>query len=145
MPAELRHGQPAAPLHGRAEGWNLEQANVRLVRTSLPLDASAPAMASSALGSLSKVLPADLLSRAQHLLAELLSQRLRYAMTTAEDALRLDVALTPERLGVRLTDFDGLHMVAPALHWDLRLIAELADRWGVRQEGASMIWFELER
>jgi hypothetical protein len=134
------------------DGWvgiqDFPQTDVRLISKDVPIDLQAPAIARKALTGLADVISGDMLSHAQVLTSDLVSQRVRHTPPDRQEVLKLDVSLTPKRLRVQVTDAVG----SPAhdadkweLNWELQIVAELADRWGMRQHTATTLWFELDR
>jgi hypothetical protein len=121
---------------------------VRPITRLLPISAAAPAMGRETLASLTDVLSTELVRDAQLLVSELVTHRVRLV---GEGTLRFDVSVTATGVRVQVTD-DGrrsapppLEAGEPALGWELQIVAEIADRWGMRQNGLTTVWFELDR
>ena len=86
------------------------------------------------------------------LVTELIANSVLHAGPRAGGLLTLDVLVTDA--SVRATVTDGGNGFVPEVpaskdptdgHWGLQLVHELADRWGVRTEGCTAVWFELDR
>jgi anti-sigma regulatory factor (Ser/Thr protein kinase) len=86
------------------------------------------------------------------LTTELIANAVEHAGMDRRDWVRLNVALTDDRVRVAVSD-EGPGFVparrtpqAPLdSHWGLHLVEELADRWGVEAEPKNTVWFELDR
>jgi hypothetical protein len=120
----------------------------RLITRVLPASAAAPAMARETFASLADALTSELVRDAQLLVSELVTHRVRLVR---EGTLLLDVSMTGGGVRVQVTgDERGsarppVDSGEPALGWELQIVAEIADRWGIRQNGLTTIWFELDR
>ena len=120
-----------------------------LITRRLPISTDAPAIAREALAHLSDDLTTTLLRDAQLLVSELVTHQLRRLPAGHEGPLRLEVVL--RRTGVRV-EVTGDHGSAsppidseePAIGWELQVVAQIADRWGIRRDDLTTIWFELE-
>jgi len=86
------------------------------------------------------------------LTTELIANSVEHSGTGPDGSVRLEVALSVERLRVEVGD-EGPGF-APAArapdapldsHWGLHLVAQLADRWGVAAKPEAEVWFELDR
>lgn len=132
--------------------WDDRHGEIRFIRKDLPIDATAPATARRLLANLSELSPGGTLSDAQILISDLVSQRVRRTTGNRRDALRLEISLTPKRLRVHITELSRRGALAAVeaerhelLRWELQIVAELADRWGMRHNGPITLWFELDR
>jgi hypothetical protein len=135
-----------APLRDYAHPWRDPQPDVRFIRKAVPIDACAPAVAKRLLASLASLASGELMAHAQLLMSELVRQRVSYAQPDRSDELWIDISLTPDRLRIGVIDPDHHSMgAAPAPRWELQLVAELADRWGMRHDTTTTIWFELDQ
>jgi hypothetical protein len=126
------------------------------LRRVLPVSLRSPAVARVALDTLADDLPSDLLRDTKLLVSELISHRVRRkplvdAGTLTASTLTLDVSVTEARVHVEVR-YDERGSVAPraeagepTLGWQLHLVAELADRWGIERDGLTTVWFELDR
>jgi anti-sigma regulatory factor (Ser/Thr protein kinase) len=124
---------------------------VRLVR-ELPASAEAAAVARHALDRLSTEMPDGQVRDVRLLVSELVTNAVRHADLRAGDMIRLVVDLADHALRVEVHDPGGGFVPsAPSPDplrpsgWGLFLVAELADRWGVDSEDATLVWFELDR
>jgi anti-sigma regulatory factor (Ser/Thr protein kinase) len=86
------------------------------------------------------------------LVSELVTNSLRHAGLSGEDAIRLHVTLTEGRVRVDVCD-GGPGFTArdetPSLYqqsgWGLFLVRQIADRWGINRNRDTCVWFELSR
>jgi anti-sigma regulatory factor (Ser/Thr protein kinase) len=121
-------------------------------KLSLPPDPEAPGAARRALEGLRATLAGDAVDRAMLLVSELVTNSVRHAVLPSGGAIVVRVHATEDLLRTEVTDqgpgFD------PALQerrngkaggWGLRLVAGLADRWGVEHGDGTTVWFELGR
>jgi len=124
---------------------------VRLERV-LSATPAAAAEARHALDLLAPRLPDGQVRDLQLLVSEVVTNAIRHANLGDNDAIRLVVLLADHALRVEVHDpGKGFVPQAPkpdparASGWGLYLVAELADRWGVDSEEATLVWFELDR
>ena len=112
----------------------------------------AAAEARHALDALATRLPDGQVRDLRLLVSEVVTNAVRHANLAAGDAIRLIVDLADHALRVEVHDPGGGFVPrAPAPDparpsgWGLYLVAELADRWGVDSDEATLVWFELDR
>ena len=124
---------------------------MRLER-ELPVSAEAAAEARHALDGVRWGLPAGRMQDVRLLISEVVTNSVRHAGIGASGMIRLIVAVDRGHLRVEVRDSgNGFTPRAPrpdparSSGWGLYLVAELADRWGVETEGATLVWFELDR
>jgi anti-sigma regulatory factor (Ser/Thr protein kinase) len=86
------------------------------------------------------------------LTTELIANAVEHAGTGTRGSVRLEAALTEDRVLVAVGDEGSGFVPAPRApdapldsHWGLHLVEELADRWGVTAEPGTTVWFELDR
>ena len=86
------------------------------------------------------------------LTTELIANSVEHAGTGPGGSVRLEVALSDERLRIEVGDEGPGFAPAPRApdtpldsHWGLHLVEELADRWGVAAGPEAKVWFELDR
>ena len=109
----------------------------------------APAEARSALRRFHPELPAELMQIVVLLASELVANAVRHAdsnsiavrFSVASDSVRVEVAdqgpgFDPRGAAREERDAGG---------WGLRLVDELASRWGVVDGQGSRVWFEIDR
>jgi hypothetical protein len=121
------------------------------LRREIPIAPDAPARARELLGGLGDFADHSLRFHAQLLVSELISHRVRDAAVGPPDTLGLHMSLSGERLRVHVSDradrpvLGSFRADEPALGWELQIVADLADRWGIRQDAdTTSLWFELD-
>jgi signal transduction histidine kinase len=110
----------------------------------------APAEARTALRRFHPELPPELMQIVVLLASELVSNAVRHARAETV-AIRFEVML--EQVRVEVADegpgFDPalLPVAAPRTGggWGLRLVDDMASRWGAAADGGFKVWFELDR
>ena len=115
-------------------------------RKRFPNDSLAPALAHAALAATTIGIPVEAFDSAALLTSELVTNSVRYsgsawvevAFTLGIGMLRIEVSdQSRQTVQPRTPDIDG--------GWGLRLVGELATRWGVdRQRAGKTIWVELD-
>jgi anti-sigma regulatory factor (Ser/Thr protein kinase) len=115
------------------------------ISVTLPRDHGAPGQARALLREHADGLDRDLLDTAVLLISELVTNAVLHG--TGEIRLLIDIGGSNARFAVS-DEGTGTPVVRPDPGpdggWGLRLVGELATRWGVR-EGRTYVWFELER
>jgi anti-sigma regulatory factor (Ser/Thr protein kinase) len=124
---------------------------VRLER-ELSVKPEAAAEARHALDDVPIGLPDGRVRDVRLLVSELVTNAVRHAGLEAGDRIRLVVDLADEALRVEVHDPGGGFVPSDPepdperpSGWGLFLVAELADRWGVDSDEATLVWFELDR
>ncbi len=161
MTGEIRMSSPEPATAGRPmSAWpqakkGLEhsdsQHTARLITRFLPISADAPAMAREMLANLPDMLALGLVRDAQLLVSELVTYRVRRLPKERDGMVRLDVSMSGIGVRVQVTDDDRgstappVDSDEPAFSWELQVVAEIADRWGIRRNGLTTFWFELDR
>jgi anti-sigma regulatory factor (Ser/Thr protein kinase) len=86
------------------------------------------------------------------LVSELVTNSVRHAGLAQSQAIQLKVKLLPETVRVEVNDQGSGFQPTPRTAqsddqsgWGLYLVSRLADRWGVTSDGATRVWFELDR
>jgi anti-sigma regulatory factor (Ser/Thr protein kinase) len=105
-----------------------------------------------ALDQLDASLAPDQLSELRLLVTELVTNSVRHG-TQRDDWITLDVEVCVDGIRVVVTDRGpGFEPSSPPRPhpdrpggWGLCLVDRLADRWGVVTNGATAVWFELDR
>jgi anti-sigma regulatory factor (Ser/Thr protein kinase) len=115
-----------------------------------PVRAEAATMARTAIQDVLPGVSPSVVSDAQLLTSELVSNAVRHAGLGPEDAIELAVAIMPDLLHVSVLD-DGPGFEAAAVEpdavggWGLLLVQTVSDRWGVIRGGRSNeVWFEID-
>ncbi|MGH2710407.1 MAG: ATP-binding protein [Actinomycetota bacterium] len=86
------------------------------------------------------------------LVSELVTNCVRHARMTDADWINLSVREGPQALHVAVSDpgvgFEqrpGPPRPGDPSGWGLYLVEQLADRWGLNRDGATEVWFEIDR
>jgi len=122
---------------------------VRSTVRAIPTGPDAPAIAREAIAETGAIADPSARYQAQLLISELVSHRVRVRGGEQGGTLGLKILLTPGHLRVEVGDDDSRPEIAqlepgePTLGWELQLVAELADRWGIRHHQSTVLWFEL--
>lgn len=122
----------------------------RVAKWSIPIDRAAPGIARGCLAEVAGALSSGVLSHAQLLVSELVSHRVRLVPDERRGELDLNISLTQRCLRVQLTDNDRRPSRARpepgelVLGWELQLVAELSDRWGMQHDTRTTLWWELD-
>jgi anti-sigma regulatory factor (Ser/Thr protein kinase) len=86
------------------------------------------------------------------LVTEAVKNSVQHAGVGPEDSIGLKIAVQPELVRIEVTD-QGPGFEPEASRpdedevsgWGLFLIDQLSDRWGVKQEDGTCVWFEVSR
>lgn len=96
-------------------------------------------------------LPAQTIEDARLLVSELVTNSLRHASLESDQKVEVSFSFDDRALRVEVVDSGrGFRSRvrssrdADATGWGLFLVARLADRWGVRYDGSTCVWFELD-
>jgi anti-sigma regulatory factor (Ser/Thr protein kinase) len=115
----------------------------------LRADANSPAQARRSLEALRPGVNDLLVDDAVLLVSEIVSNSVRHASLDETDAIEVRVRGSRSKLRVDVMDpgpgFDP-ERIRPAEHdggWGLRLLDQLATRWGVERNDTTRVWFEL--
>jgi Stage II sporulation protein E (SpoIIE)/Histidine kinase-like ATPase domain len=142
LPARGREGLVRAGSLGRERALSLR----------LPGGPHAPAVARDAVETLpAGSLEAPVAHTARLLASELVTNSVRHGGSGADDAIGLEVVLSPSTLRVEVSDSGPGFQPAPARPGPddaggrgLYLVDSLADRWG-SADGGTRVWFEVDR
>ena len=124
------------------------QLTVRLPNTQR----SAAAARHTVGGAINDFVRPDLAETVQLLVSELVTNSLRHARLRDEGWIELKLQLSPSTLRVEVIDA-GVGFEVPETvkeradqmsGWGLVLVSRLAKDWGVVNDGATRVWFELE-
>jgi anti-sigma regulatory factor (Ser/Thr protein kinase) len=85
------------------------------------------------------------------LVSELVTNSLRHGRLPRQAKISVRISLIGHALRVEVTDpgpgFDPAP-ITPSIYqtsgWGLYLVGQIADRWGVRRGGGTVVWFELD-
>ena len=115
---------------------------------TLKIDAGpdAPGEARTALRRFHPELAPDLMQVVVLLASELVSNAVRHARA---ELVGVRFEVLPDRVRVEVGDrgpgFDPAHVPPSDGGWGLRLVDEMADRWGAADDHGFQVWFELDR
>jgi anti-sigma regulatory factor (Ser/Thr protein kinase) len=134
------------------------------INLSMPAAPHSAAEARRALDELEDRVDPPVLEDLRLLVTELVTNSVRHADTEGEGRVEMSVRLDPELVRVEVRDEGrGFEPVAEGAGgepgterrsldgelrhggWGLYLVERVATRWGVRREGGTRVWFELER
>jgi anti-sigma regulatory factor (Ser/Thr protein kinase) len=123
----------------------------RRVELDLAADAEAPRRARAAIDRLAGAAPGDIRFRARLLASELVANSVMHCEMEPHGRVGLTVVREDGLLRVEVRDggtrFDSLARLVSeraSSGRGLRLVAALADRWGVEHEGGNIVWFEID-
>ena len=123
-----------------------------VIDIELAPESRAPRRARSALASLEGTVPARIMQALRLLVTELVTNSVRHAGLRSDASIHVVVTRAPDRVRVEVTDPGrGFGRRPPAQHppeeagWGLFLVDRVADRWGVSEDGGTLVWFELDR
>ena len=121
------------------------------VERRLPASPEAASVARRALDGLSGSVPDGRLRDLRLLVSEVVTNAVRHANLATGDAISLVVELNQSTLRVEVHDPGGGFVPSTPSPdptrpsgWGLYLVAELADRWGVDSDEATLVWFEFD-
>jgi anti-sigma regulatory factor (Ser/Thr protein kinase) len=117
----------------------------------LPAGPQSPGEARHALDEFAGDVEEEQLDEVRLLVSELVTNSVRHAGMDSEQWIGLRVDHSPAVLRVEVTD-SGPGFEAgkplPSLYqdsgWGLYLVEQIADRWGVKQEEGTCVWFEVD-
>jgi serine/threonine-protein kinase RsbW len=94
--------------------------------------------------------PADVLGDAEQLVCELVTNSVRHGALTTDDFVRVRLAVAVGLLHLEVEDSGTIGEVTPRPPdvdgdggFGLQIVAALARRWGIVQEGGTRVWVEL--
>ena len=95
-------------------------------------------------------LSAAILEDARLMVSELVTNSLRHGALTSGQTIELSIEMVAGILRVEVCDPgpgftpEPRPVISPdGRGWGLVLVSRLADRWGVRQDGVTRVWFEI--
>ena len=123
-----------------------------MVELRLAPSPEAPATARRSLEDVDFGLDDELVETLRLLVSELVTNSVRHAGLDSSQWIRLRVEPTGDTLRVSVTD-PGVGFEGPASAptagepsgWGLYLVEQMADRWGISQDGVTSVWFEIDR
>jgi anti-sigma regulatory factor (Ser/Thr protein kinase) len=112
---------------------------------------SAAAWARNALVAIHPHVDAEPMADIRLLVSELVTNSVRHSDMAAHDTVGLDVVVDGDTIHVQVCDTGTGFEPTPrkagqskAGGWGLYLVERLADRWGVRSNGFTRVWFEID-
>lgn len=105
-----------------------------------------------ALDVLSEELAPDVLQKLYLMVSELVTNSIRHSGITTAKAVGIELWVHPRCMRVEITDYGSGFDVSAVREpdpgevggWGLYIVREMADRFGVESEGATVVWFELD-
>jgi anti-sigma regulatory factor (Ser/Thr protein kinase) len=123
-----------------------------MLEVRLPAAPEAASRARESIWKLRSALDPRVFEDLRLLVSELVTNSLRHAGLTRRDEIWLRADLTDEAVRVEVWDRGpgfAPRQQSPTLFqesgWGLFLVRQLASRWGVRADGKTCVWFELNR
>ncbi|HEX2031467.1 MAG TPA: ATP-binding protein [Actinomycetota bacterium] len=124
----------------------------RVIDLELGAEERAPSRARAAVATLEGNLSPTAVQALQLLVTELVTNCVRHGDLAPDASIRLLVVPRSDRIRVEVTDpgrgfGDRPARPRPAgeAGWGLYLVDRVADRWGVREDDGTHVWFELDR
>jgi anti-sigma regulatory factor (Ser/Thr protein kinase) len=121
------------------------------IETRLAPNKEAPANARRALDELAGKLPPHVLEDVRLLVSELVTNSVRHASLTPDQWVGLAVQIEGDTVRVEVIDpGPGFRpsIFRPTLYqesgWGLYLVEQVANRWGVVDDGTIHVWFEID-
>jgi anti-sigma regulatory factor (Ser/Thr protein kinase) len=112
----------------------------------------APTAARLAIDGLDDRLDEIMLSDVRLLVSEVVTNSVKHAKAGPDDSITMDVEIRPDVVRITVRDLgEGFEAGTPSPDaeqdsgWGLFLVDQLADRWGVRGDEGTCVWFELSR
>lgn len=119
---------------------------------SLDPDLDAAAKARDALVALEDEIERRVLEDMHLLVTELVTNSVRHSAATADEPVRVEVAVGGDHVFVAVEDGGTGFRPAPRRSdsphdsgWGLHLVEQLSSRWGVSSDGRTRVWLELPR
>lgn len=124
-----------------------------IVGERLELGPQAAAQARRALAPLERELPFELIQDLLLLVSELVTNSFRHAGLGADGVAFLRVDVDRDRVHVEVADRgkgfapEPIRIPSPDRDrgWGLTIVERIADRWGVVENGSTVVWFDLAR
>ena len=123
------------------------------VSLAVPVEAEAPAIAREVVAHalVGVPVPRDRIEDLRLLTSEIVANAVRHAGLAEKDTIGVAVEVSERRVRVEVADdgpgFDPLDLPESSLDgiggWGLRLVKQLADRWGVIMNEPNHVWFEV--
>jgi anti-sigma regulatory factor (Ser/Thr protein kinase) len=121
------------------------------MQLSLPVDATTPGAARTAVGEQGFSVPARVLPDLQLLVSELVTNSVRHAQLVPGQRIELRMHVETGMVRVEVEDPGPGFSPSPRRSgdrrddgWGLYLVEHIADRWGVMDGPPSIVWFEMD-
>lgn len=121
------------------------------LQARLPPDLHTPAEARELLKALRRHIDPSVLDSLLLVVSELVTNSVRHGRLAPGEHIAVSVGVQPQVVRVAVTDPGGAFVERPppadptrAVGWGLYLVERLAGRWGVRHDGTTEVWAELE-
>lgn len=118
----------------------------------LPVRPEAVGMARDRLEPLGREIEDEVWENVRLLVSELVTNSIRHAGLRTDAHVELSVDVDEEQVRVCVTDQgrgfrppDGSQEPGLEGGWGLYLVDRISDRWGVRIDGSTQVWFEIDR
>jgi len=141
-----------APGCSLADSQTMERSFLHTFKPHARAAAKARAALEASLDLFSDVLDEQRLDDLRLLTSELVSNSVRHGASVPEHPIRVRVSVMDTKVRVSVVDsgpgFERSPQPAkPGVDggWGLFLVERLADRWGTDGDGATTVWFELDR
>jgi len=140
-----------APGCSLADSQAMERSFLHTFKPHARAAAKARAALTASLDLFSDVLDEQRLDDLRLLTSELVSNSVRHGASVPEHPIRVRVSVLDTTVRVSVVDsgpgFERSEPAKPGVDggWGLFLVERLADRWGTDGEGATTVWFELDR
>ena len=134
-----------------ADSQTMERTFLHTFKPHARAAAKARAALTASLDLFSDVLDEQRLDDLRLLTSELVSNSVRHGGSLTEHPIKVRVSVMDTHVRVAVIDsgpgFDGSISEHPGVDggWGLFLVDRLADRWGTDGDGATTVWFELDR
>ena len=131
---------------------DVDSAPAPRVELRLPPDARAPATARRSVEGVVLDLDPEARETVQLLVSELVTNSVRHGRLSLTEWIDLCVETTPRAVRVSVSD-PGVGFRRPDAPprpgepsgWGLYLLEQMSDRWGVKTNHRTVVWFEIER
>ena len=120
------------------------------VHVCLPSDNRAARAARLSLRLLESYVPEETIEEMDLLVSELVTNCVKHASLMHDQEIQVDANSTDRGIRVEVTNAGGaqlanrLPMKAEESGWGLLIVTKIATRWGIKTNGRTRIWFEID-